>query len=88
MTPDMINGCFELVGAFILLLNVKALLRDKTLKGFNPWTTVFFTLWGFYNLYFYPHLGQWWSFYGGLAIVTVNSIWLSLIFYFWKKDCG
>ena len=82
MTPDVINALFEFVGAFILCFNVKALLRDKVVHGFNPWTTVFFTAWGLWNCIFYPILGQWWSFVGGLAIVSVNTIWLGLLVYY------
>lgn len=87
-TPDLINGCFEFFGAFVSFFNVRSLYRDKTVKGFNPWTTVFFTSWGIWNLYFYPSLGQWMSFFGGLAIVLVNAAWLMLVIYYlrFKND--
>lgn len=81
-TPDMINGIFELVGAVVLWFNVVQIRKDKRVKGMNPWTTVFFSAWGFWNLYYYPSLDQWMSFFGGLAIVSVNLIWLIHVFYY------
>jgi hypothetical protein len=84
MTPDMINGSFELMGAFFLLLNVRQLYKDKGLNGVHWAPTVLFSCWGLWNLYFYPHLGQWYSFAGGLAIVCVNTFWLGQIAWYVK----
>ncbi|KKL71436.1 hypothetical protein LCGC14_2094960, partial [marine sediment metagenome] len=39
---------------------------------------VFFTAWGYWNMFYYPHLGQWFSFFGGFAIVFVNTVWIVL----------
>lgn len=82
--PDLVNGGFELGGAAFQLLNVRALLRDRRVSGVHWLPTVFFTAWGLWNLWFYPHLGQWMSFYGGLGLVAVNVGWLSLLAWF----CG
>lgn len=79
MTPDMINGSFELMGAFFLLLNVRQLYRDKELNGVHWAPNVFFICWGYWNLFYYPSLEQWYSFFGGLAIVLVNTFWLGQI---------
>ena len=84
MTPDMINGLFELVGGILLILNVMQLYKDKKLNGVHWSPTIFFTSWGIWNLYYYPSLDQWYSFAGGLFIVTVNSIWLFQIYYYSK----
>ncbi len=86
MTPDMVNGLFEIFGAFVLCFNVKQIRKDRAVKGINPWTTVFFTTWGMWNLYYYPSLEQWWSFYGGLAIVIVNTFWLIHVIVYWQDD--
>ena len=56
-------------------------MRDKQSRGVDPFATAFFTGWGFWNLYYYPHLAQWASFTGGLLIVTGNAIWL---YYMWR----
>jgi hypothetical protein len=74
--PDLINGAFELGGATVLWLNVRQLWRDRCIAGVHWGPTVFFTLWGLWNLFYYPSLQQWMSFTGGLAIVVVNATWL------------
>lgn len=79
---DAINGTYELLGGVMILANVRALLRDKIIRGVSVWPTVFFTSWGFWNLYFYPSLGQWLSFTGGLGIVSANALWLGLTAYY------
>lgn len=86
MLPDLINGLFELVGGCALLTNCWRLYRDRTVSGVNPFVTVFFTLWGFYNLFFYPHLGLWFSFAGGCLIVFANTLWLAMAWYFMRGN--
>ena len=76
LVPDLINGLFESLGAVVLSGNVKAIRAHKMVRGVNWKVTLFFTAWGFWNIYYYPHLGQWLSFTGGLAIVAVNCAWL------------
>lgn len=76
MTPDLINGLFELGGAFVVLLSVFQILRDQGYAGLNPAQTVFFQVWGMWNLYFYPSLDQIWSLVGGLALVSANTAYL------------
>jgi hypothetical protein len=82
LNPDIVNGLFELAGSAFLLLNVRQLHRDKELNGVHWLPTLFFSTWGVWNLYFYPSLGQWFSFFGGLAIVVVNTLWLAQIAYY------
>jgi hypothetical protein len=79
MSPDLINGLFELAGAIALGANVLKLLRDRQVRGVHWASTVFFTSWGFWNLIYYPTLGQWFSLAGGACIVIVNMIWLLLV---------
>ena len=85
MKPDTINGLFEFAGAGFLSLNVIKMYKDKILKGYNWWATVFFTSWGLWNLYYYPYLDQWFSFWGGCAIVFVNTIWIGQIIYYSRR---
>lgn len=86
MTPDVFNGLFELAGACLLSLNVRQVWRDKVVRGVHWGATTFFTAWGFWNLFYYPSLDQWWSFAGGCAIVTVNAVWLALMLWYWEWD--
>lgn len=76
--PDLINGLFEFGGGPFLMGNVKKLYKDKQLRGVMWQPTLFFTTWGYWNCFYYPHLNQWLSFTGGLVIVLVNSAWVYL----------
>ena len=75
-TPDLINGAFEFLGGFALWDNVKRIKIDKQTRGVNWRVTFFFAAWGFWNLFYYPSLDQWLSFFGGLNIVAANAAWL------------
>lgn len=74
--PDLVNGLFELLGGFALWQNVKRIEKDQSIRGVNWQVTLFFTSWGFWNLFYYPSLHQWLSFFGGINIVTANGVWL------------
>jgi hypothetical protein len=82
MTPDLINGAFEAVGAGASLLNCWRMWRDRRLAGYSMFSTCFFTSWGLWNLFYYPAIDQWFSFAGGVGIVTANALWLGLAIYF------
>lgn len=76
MSPDLINGCVELVGSVFTWRNAYQLYRDRKVSGVYWPATAFFTLWGFWNLYYYPVLGQWFSLAGGTMLSLGNAAWL------------
>lgn len=76
---DAFNGCFEFAGAYMVSLNVRAILRDKMIRGIHWAPTFFFAGWGVWNCYYYPSLGQWCSFAGGVTLTLVNATWLGLM---------
>lgn len=78
MTADIINGLFEALAALVTWRNVVQLWRDKQVRGAYWPAWFFFTLWGVWNLFYYPFLGQWASFAGGVLLVTGNGVWTSL----------
>lgn len=84
LTPDLVNGSFELLGALSIANNIRQLIKDKLVKGVSLWSTCFFTSWGLWNLYYYPHLDQMYSFGGGVALCITNVIWLVLARKYWK----
>jgi hypothetical protein len=86
MSPDVVNGLFECIGALVLSINVRQLLKDKVLRGVHIAPTVFYTLWGVWNLYYYPTLDQWFSFAGGVAVVLVNAAWVILAVYYARRN--
>lgn len=86
MTPDLINGLFELVGGALVWISVLALYRDKQVKGVYVPAWAFFAAWGMWNLYYYPALEQWWSFAGGMLIAAGNLTWVLMAVYYGRKD--
>jgi len=76
MWQDIVNGLYESLGGIMLWNNVRILYKQKKVKGVSVLSTAFFTTWGIWNLYYYPHLEQWWSFAGGLVIVSANVVWV------------
>jgi len=85
-THDLINGLFELIGGSLLWMNVAKLHRDKTVQGVALIPTAFFAAWGYWNLYFYPKVGAWLSFLGGLNIVIANTVWVAQMAYYRNKE--
>lgn len=83
--PDLINGTYELCGGFFLLANCFKLIKDKEVKGISIISILFFTSWGYWNLYYYPSLNQWFSFAGGILIVTANTWWVIMAIYYRRK---
>ena len=78
-TPDLINGLFEVCGSLFILKHCSVVLKDKAVAGVSIMAVTFFSLWGFWNVYYYPHLDQWLSFSGGIAIVVANTLWVYLL---------
>lgn len=79
MLPDLINASFEALGGVFILGHCRAVLRDKAVAGVSIVSTVFFTAWGFWNLFYYPSLGQFMSFWGGVFLVVANCVWVGLL---------
>lgn len=85
MTPDIINAIFEMFGGIFIGFSVHRLWIDKVVRGVSWINVAFFASWGFWNLYFYPSLDQLWSFYGGIGVVTMNTIWLVQMIYYIRR---
>jgi len=83
---DLINGLFEMAGGAFVALNVLRLYRDKKVRGVSMIATSFFVVWGYWNLYFYPSLDQWWSAIGAASVAIVNSVWLSQMVYYSRRE--
>lgn len=86
MTPhDLINAIFEGGGALFLCLNIRRLLKDRSVKGVSLVTTSWWTAWGFWNVYFYAAVSCSASFWAGLAVVVANAVWLGLAVYYARQ---
>ena len=79
---DAANGCFELLGGAFILFSIFKLVNDKKVYGVSWIHVLYFTLWGYWNLYYYPHLGQWWSLIGSIGVVVTNTLWVVLLVYY------
>jgi len=79
---DKINGAFETFGGFFICLNIWDVWTSKTVAGVSWIAVAFFTLWGFWNLFYYPKLGQRMSFMGSAFVAVANVVWLALLIYY------
>jgi ABC-type arginine/histidine transport system permease subunit len=86
MNPDTINGTFETLGGFAILLSVIRLHQQKIVRGVSWPHTAFFTTWGLWNFWFYSGLSQWFSLCGGIFLSSVNAVWLCQILYYQRKE--
>jgi len=86
MNPDAVNALFEVLGALFVVGSIFKLSSDKMVRGVFWLQPTFFSFWGFWNLYFYPYLDQWVSFWAGLFMVTVNTTWLVMFFYYGRQE--
>jgi len=80
--PDMVNGAFEALAGIAVLNHCIALHHDKAVRGLSVGSTAFFTAWGVWNLYYYPHLDQFWSFAGGVFITLANGIYVAMLVHY------
>ena len=86
ITPDIINGLFELLGTPFILLSVFKLYKEKQVKGVSWLHAGYFTVWGWWNLYYYPYLSQWASTVGCVLIVIANTVWVTLMIYYLRRN--
>ncbi len=78
---DAGNAAFESAGAILMWRNVLQLRRDKQVRGVYWPAWAFFAVWGMWNVFYYgPALGQWLSWWAGLALVSGNLTWVFLAF--------
>ena len=79
---DFLNGSFELAAGLFMTISIIKLHREKKVRGVSCIHVGYFTLWGYWNIYYYPYLDQWMSFFGGLSVVLINTVWLGQMIYY------
>ena len=84
--PDLINASFEFFCGFFILNHCRVILKDKSVKGVSIISTIFFTLWGFWNCFYYPYLDQYLSFIGGIVIAFANAFYVYLLIKYYKNE--
>lgn len=80
--PDIVNGGFEAAAGIAVLNHCFALWRDKEVRGLSVASVAFFAAWGVWNLFYYPHLDQFYSFAGGVFITLANAIYVAMLVHF------
>jgi hypothetical protein len=86
MTPDMVNGLFELLAAPFIATSAYRAFVEKKVRGVSLWHINYFLLWAFWNCYLYPSLGMWYSFAGGIVILLANLTYAWLVFYYRRRE--
>ncbi len=87
MTVAVVNGSYESIGGVVLPLNVRRLLADRKVEGVDWRVIAFYTTWGYWNCWYYPHIGQLFSFYGGSLPAIANTVWVLLFLRFRGHAC-
>lgn len=83
---DLINAAFELCGGLFLLPSILSAWQAKKIVGYHWITALFFWFWGVWNLFYYPHLGQWISTFAGLGVTSAATAWLILVLLYGRKE--
>jgi len=79
ISPDTINGLFQLGGAIVELYDVYLLRRDKRVHGVHYSTVAFFLLWALWSLAYYYLIHQWFSLAGASVLAASSFWWLELL---------
>lgn len=84
LTPDIINGIFEIVATILMGINVLKLYKEKSIKGIYWPVQGFFTGWGIFNLFYFNSLNQKFSFIVGIFLSLVSIAWTLMAAYYSK----
>lgn len=84
--PDLINGTYELFGAVAILASIRAIRRTQAVAGYSAMTLLYFTSWGLWNLYYYPHLKQTMSLVGAVSTALANLVYLGHLVYYSRRQ--
>ncbi len=83
---DIINFCFCLFSGLLLWHNCYRLYKDKKVQGVSLSFMTFYMVWGFWNFYYYPSLGQWFSLIGTIFGATASAVWVVMAVYYKRKN--
>lgn len=82
---DTVNGLFECCASLFICLSIWRLYKDKKVNGISIIHVSFFCAWGWWNLFYYPHLEQMWSTIGAACVVLTNTIWMIQLLYYHNR---
>lgn len=73
---DSITSFFQVGAILFLLMNIRKLLKDGESKGVSIWMIVYFTAWGYWGIYMFWTLGQFWSMIANTGVALAHTLWL------------
>lgn len=78
-----VNGAvFECVGGALVWLNVRRIWRDRAVAGFEPGVSLFFGLWGLWNIFYYAAVGDPVSMWAAVLLGGGNMTFAVLAIYY------
>ena len=75
MSVDLINACFEGVGAVLVWRNVRVLMRDRVVKGVDWRVQAFWAGWGVWGVVYYSAVEHPLSAAACAVIASGNLTW-------------
>lgn len=85
---DFVNAGFEAGMVPTIGLSVLTLHRDKRVAGIHWFQLAFVTAWGAWNLFYYPSLDQWASFWAGAGVFIINAWYTGAMLYYRRWPGG
>ncbi len=85
---DLVNATFEMLGGAAIAFSVRKLYKDKRVKGLSLVQVAFFTLWGAWNMLYYPSLGQPLSTLGAYLTFGMNLVFCGQLCYYFLWHRG
>ncbi len=82
---DLTNAIFEGGGGIFALINVIQLLKDKSVKGVNIGSAIFFTVWSIWAIIFYYKTNNFYSMGASVLIAIMEVLWVGLWFKYRKR---
>jgi len=79
---DRANSVFEFAGGFFIVMHILQAYHDKSVAGVCILAVLFFTIWGYWNLYYYKAIQQKWSLRATYFITAMNTVWLAMLIYY------
>ena len=83
---DLANAGFEGFGAAFALNHARVLYQHKIVRGVSALSAAFFLCWGIFNIFYYHHLDQMFSWAAGIAMTAANAFYVWLILYYKRKE--
>lgn len=70
----------------MLSMNVRQLYRDKAIAGVRIPVTLWFTTWGFWNIWYYDFVGSRLSHVAAMLAFAMNFTWAAMAIYYTRKN--